>query len=618
MKTRRTPRGALLWLIAGIIAPLVIVGGLLGVMGSASQGLENVPIALVNNDELITETDEFGVETIIFASRPLVTELVTNEDFAVDWVITNSAQANELLAQGDVYAIVEIPKNFSQAVTTLDQATPQQASFTIKTDPSRSYLAGLLGDQIGQALASAVSDEFGKEITSGLFTAVVELGDAFAKTAEGATKLADGTAELADGVGELDTATTELASGYGTFDDGLSDFTDGVSSLSDGLDTFEAETQTLPTLSSSIKTYTDGVSSVATGLSGLNSTGAFSSITGTTGTAVQSLLSALASLGSSSSALASGADTALSGVRTGIIAFDKGADALDEAGQEISDGSGEIRSGVVDLSVGVSELANGVGELAEGTREFSDGVNEGSTEIQDQGFSQPSDKSLDALISPIVFSQQDKSASVGFQETLSSIFVPLGLWLVALVYFLLLPKPPARTLTSTLPTAKILWRSLKPVLAMVALQTIVVTALLHTVAGLDWSSVGWTLPLVLLTALATTGSHFLVWTWRPMWLAPLSITALVLQVVTMGTLIPIEILPSIYQSFASLTPVSWSSDGILAALAGGDTPRVVTDLVLLGGSFLVSVALSFIALRSQRSAAVRRELGLSLSVMRMA
>jgi uncharacterized phage infection (PIP) family protein YhgE len=109
-----------------------------------------------------------------------------------------------------------------------------------------------------------------------------------------------------------------------------------------------------------------------------------------------------------------------------------------------------------------------------------------------------------------------------------------------------------------------------------------------------------------------------VWTWRPMWLAPLSITALVLQVVTMGTLIPIEILPSIYQSFASLTPVSWSSDGILAALAGGDTPRVVTDLVLLGGSFLVSVALSFIALRSQRSAAVRRELGLSLSVMRMA
>ena len=120
-----------LWVLVAIVTPVIIIGGLLGALSSAGNGLERVPVALVNNDELIRETDEEGEETVIFASKPLVTELVTSEDFAVDWLVTNSEQARALLASGDVYAIVEIPEDFSLAVTTLDSKAPQQATFTI-------------------------------------------------------------------------------------------------------------------------------------------------------------------------------------------------------------------------------------------------------------------------------------------------------------------------------------------------------------------------------------------------------------------------------------------------------------------------------------------------------
>jgi hypothetical protein len=51
MKTR-SPLS--LWIIAGLLTPLVIVGGLLGALSSGENALERVPVALVNNDELIT------------------------------------------------------------------------------------------------------------------------------------------------------------------------------------------------------------------------------------------------------------------------------------------------------------------------------------------------------------------------------------------------------------------------------------------------------------------------------------------------------------------------------------------------------------------------------------
>jgi putative membrane protein len=135
----------------------------------------------------------------IFASKPLVTELVTSDDLPWTGLVTGSEQARALLAAGDVYAIVEIPEDFSYAVTTLETDNPEQATFTIITDASHSYVAGLLSDQIGSALASGVSDEFGSGIMEGLFTAIVEIADGFDEIADGADTLADGVEEVSEG-----------------------------------------------------------------------------------------------------------------------------------------------------------------------------------------------------------------------------------------------------------------------------------------------------------------------------------------------------------------------------------------------------------------------------------
>ncbi len=593
-----------LWIVAGVLTPLVIIGGLLGASTSGDSALERVPVALVNNDELIRETDESGEETIIFASKPLVTELVTSEDFAVDWLVTGSRQARALLASGDVYAIVEIPEDFSLAVTTLDSDNPQAATFTIITDSSRSYLASVLSDQIGVALATGVSDEFGSGIMDGLFSAIVEIADGFDDIAEGSDTLASGVEDVANGVSELNDGVGDVASGYEEFDDGLGEYTDGVTALSDGLDALGAGTAALPDLSAGVKSYTEGVSAISGGLSALRS-----SLSGVP--MAQALIDQLALAASGGSTLSSQTTTALTGVRTGIIELDKGADALDEAGQDLASGSGDIRDGVNDLAEGTGTLEEGMVELAEGAREFADGVAEGASDLRENSGSAPSEQAMDVLTSPVVFEGQDSYESVTFQGTLSSALVPVGMWLTALVYFLALPSYSSRVLGSTARTQALLLRATRPVLMMVGSWSAIVLTLLHTLGGMSWGLLGFTAPIIVVSALALAAMHFAVWAWNPRWLAPLSLGALIIQIVSLRSVVPIEILPGFYQAISGFTPLGWGTDALITALAGADASRIVSSLVALSAVAVAAYAVSAIIVHSQRHVATRTEVRLA-------
>jgi putative membrane protein len=558
-----------LWILVAIVTPVIIIGGLLGALSSAGNGLERVPVALVNNDELIRETDDNGEETIIFASKPLVTELVTSEDFAVDWLVTNSEQARALLASGDVYAIVEIPKDFSLAVTTLDSEDPQQATFTIITDSSRSYLAGVLSDQVGAALAAGVSDEFGSGIMDGLFAAIVDISDGFQETADAADELASGVEGVSDGM-------SELASGYEDFDDGLGEFAAGTRGLSDGLDALSASTSQL--------------SQISTGLSAIKDSGAL------TGNPAQPTLNTLID------ALA----VAIPGVSNGIVALDKGADALADSSVDLEAGSGDIRDGL-------SALAEGTETLSDGSREFADGLAEGATELGDNAFATADDETSTVLTSPVTFTSQDRSGDVSLQETFSSVLAPVGMWLVALLYFLVLPSYSSRVLGSSAKTSTLLSRAVRPILGVVLAWTAIVTLMIHTLGSVSWASVVITAPLVALTALAFATLHFAIWAWNPRWLAPLSLGAFVIQIVSLGNLIPLEILPSFYQAISGLTPLGWSIEALIAGFAGAEGARLWAPIAALAVITAISTVLSALSLQSRRTAGIRSEVMLPAS-----
>ncbi len=637
---RDTRRQRLSWWAGAVALPLILIATLLGVVTSADTAIERIPVALVNNDELVERTDDNGEEEIILASRPLVTELVSSDDFEVNWVITGSSQAADLLAAGEVYAVLEIPENFSEAVLSLDTDSPEQATFSITTDPSHSYLAGVLSDQLGATIASTISAEFGREITAGLFTAIVDLGDGITEAAEGAEEVAEATEELADGVSELKEGsqelaegTSDLADGYIEFDDGLEEYLDGLRKLADGAEDLNRGTEGLPALADGVETYTDGVSGLATllgvyqqaNLLGGGGQTVADLIPGTpspTGDkTLDDLITDLSTAAAGGSTLATSVDTAISGVRTGITGLDEGADALAENSYSLQEGSDDIRSGLIDLADGVEEFDDGIGdleegtaELAEGMEEFADGLSDAASDIAAEGLEEPSDSELDTLLSPIGFVEDDRPESIGFQETLTSVFVPVALWFVALLGTLRLPSLSHRILGSTATTARIVRKSLLPVLGTVAIQAIVAIALMHTLGGLALGDLGWSTLVVTSTALGFTAVHYFVWLWKPRLLASLSISAGVIQVITLGSVIPLEALPGLYQTLGGFSPMAWSADALIAAIAGGDSGRISAGVAGLLAITAVSLALARIALGRLRARAMRETLGLTDAV----
>jgi len=637
---RDTRRQRLSWWAGAVALPLILIATLLGVVTSADTAIERIPVALVNNDELVERTDDNGEEEIILASRPLVTELVSNDDFEVNWVITGSTQAADLLAAGEVYAVLEIPENFSEAVLSLDTDSPEQATFSITTDPSHSYLAGVLSDQLGATIASTISAEFGREITAGLFTAIVDLGDGITEAAEGAEEVAEATEELADGVSELKDGseelaegTSDLADGYIEFDDGLEEYLDGLRKLADGAEELNRGTKELPALADGVETYTDGVSGLATllgvyqqaNLLGGGGQTVADLIPGTpspTGDkTLDDLITDLSAAAAGGTTLATSVDTAISGVRTGITGLDEGADALAENSYPLQEGSDDIRSGIIDLADGVKEFDEGIGdleegttELAEGMEEFADGLSDAASDIADEGLEEPSDSELDTLLSPIGFLEDDRPESIGFQETLTSVFVPVALWFVALLGTLRLPALSHRILGSTATTARIVRKSLLPVLGTVAIQAVVAIALMHTLGGLALGDLGWSTLVVSSTALGFTALHYFVWLWRPQQLVQLSISAGIIQVITLGSLIPLEALPGLYQTLGGFSPMAWSADALIAAIAGSDTGRISAGVAGLLGLTSVSLVLARIALGRLRGRAMRETLGLTDAV----
>ena len=621
MMSSLTRSGGGLWMGAAVLMPLVVIGSLLGLTASADTALERIPVALVNNDELVTTTNDDGEEEFILASRPLITELITNDTTRVDWVITSTEAANTLLANGEVYAVFEIPADFSQAVSSLSTSDPRQATFTIRTDPTRSYLSGIVGDQLGDSIGKALSVEFAEQTTKGLFTVIVDLGDAFGEAAdaaatisEGTTDLSEGISTLAEGMPELDEGATDLAEGYATFDNGLGEYTAGVTALSDGLDSLQAGTSGLSALSTGVSNYTTGVS----GLSALLTYRVGLMASSADKTALEVIALQLAGAAAGGSTLSSQTATALSGITSGVLEIDKGADALDLSGQEIMTASdafrgatGDFAEGISELSTGVVDLNSGATELAEGVDEFATGLSEGADEIQSAATTVPSAQALTALTSPVVFSGEDRSDAVSAHTSLASIIIPLGLWLVVLVTLLIAPRLSSHALTSTSRPARLVRTSFGPLLGIGAVQALFALTLLHTLGGAGWSTLGASAGVIVAGVFAFLALHYLVWVWRSSWLPALSIGFGALQIASIGTLVPTEIFPAPYRVLEGLTPVSWFTDALLAGISGGDPARIIGGVVALVAVGTLATVVTIPLMKHRQTHELRSRLGLT-------
>jgi putative membrane protein len=542
-------RGAL---AAVVLVPLAFAGLFVGAVSQLSHGIDSIPAAIVNNDAVATSTASDGTKSSILAGRELVTQLTGKKSAGFKWTITNSAGAKADLANGTVYAILTVPKDFSKSIVSLSSASPQRANLGITTDDAHNYLTGSVAQVVGDSLTSAFGKAITQQYISGLYSSVGTVGGSLSKAA-------DGAAGLSSGAGSLSTGLSSLAGGASSAQSGAQSLAGGLRSLSGGA-----------------TTYTRTVSQVSAALTQATAALAANPADPTALATVQSLTANLAQVSAGGAQLAGGV-------------------------QKSASGAGSLATGLSQLSSGASSSASGAQSLATGADSLASGLRSGASQVPSFSAAQGK-KAADIASSPIGVhvTRENEVSSPG--QIIATLFVPLGLWIGSLAVFLVLRPVTRRTLSSTAASGRLVLSAVARASIVTAAQALLLVGLLHIAVGVSWTLLPATILFSLVMALAFTAFHYLLTIGLGRAGLVVSIFLLAVQITSTGGLYPIQLLAGPFQFISPFLPLTYGVQGMQAIIANSGVGSAIVAALALAAFGIASMVIALFAVRRIRRA----------------
>jgi putative membrane protein len=646
----RILRSPLVRLLIVAIVPAVVLGVFVAALAAADDGSARIPAALVNNDKLIQTKGADGKTSTVAAGRLVVTGLTkpTSSDAgaSIDWTLTNTKDAQKMLADGDVYAIVTIPKTFSKSISSVSSSTPKQADIRIKTDDAHGTIVSQIGGVVGDTIASTVGGQITTSVVSGLYGGYATVRSSLLKAADGATSLGDGASSLSTGLDKAADGGAGLATGAGSLGDGARQLASGASSLGTGLDSAATGAGSAASgakrLASGIDTYTDGVTSYTKGvnqlLSGIvsgsrtsaaaqtqlaggtskiadslraltqdptlsaQSRGALTQIAGQLDTisSGQSKLAAGSSqiAGNAGIAQLRGAGTKLSG---GGVSLDSGAKALASGLAQLpggirsaASGAGKLATGAAQLGTGADKLSTGASQLTQGVRKSADGADQlasgankigsglkdGAKQVPNLTKAQQT-KAGKVIANPVNASATRENPLSGPGQIVSTLIVPVGLWIGAAALVLLFGAVSRRLLATGVGTGRLVGGALLRGVVVAVVQAVLIVVLLAATLGVGWSALAPLFLVAVVGGIAFLAIHQLLQALFERAGTVLSIVLLGVQLVAVGGIYPIELVSEPFQVISPFLPLTAAVNATTAVLTGSSAGTVGTAVLSL-------------------------------------
>ncbi|WP_245976953.1 YhgE/Pip family protein [Cryobacterium soli] len=321
-------------LVALMLVPVLYGGLYLWANQDPYAGLDRVPVALVVAD---TGAESDGTTTNY--GSDVAEQLI--DDGTFDWHTVTAATAKAGVADATYDFSVTIPADFSSSIASSSTDSPHQATITLTTNDTNSYLASTIGSQAAQSIRDAivarVNEQAADQLLIGLSdirSSLVDAADGAGQLTDGAGTAADGGSSLADGASQLADGTGQLATGAGSLADGTGKVADGASQVADGTGQVAS-----------------GADALATG-AGTLSTGAGSLAAGTAqvATGADSLATATGQVADGTAALSQGAASLVEGTAK----VSAGADQVSAAAQKVADGTTKLNTAAQEASAGVA------------------------------------------------------------------------------------------------------------------------------------------------------------------------------------------------------------------------------------------------------------------------
>ncbi len=632
-------------LITIIVMPLLYGAMYLWAFWNPFDEVNKVPVALVNED---TGAQVQGKP--LRAGDQVAQALMDSGQ--LDLTEMSADAAAKGVADGDYYFSITLPADFSRNIASPSGADPQQAQLKFTFNDANNYLASVIGQNAAREVLNEVNAKIGEQSIGTVLTGLTDAGQGLDQAADGAQQLAtgltsanDGAQRLADGAhalsSGLDTAsagsaqlaagTRKLAGAIDTATDPLLEVLDRVGGLS--LDPAEVAIAAQH-LSGAVRSTTDRIAAL-----NVNSAQAAAIVDQAVGflqtnpdPAVRDAGHALAGaqrllraqgidpttddglirlrdsaskleheLGDPNSSLRVFLARALDGgLRSDIAELRDGVDELNSGAQRLSTGLVQLASGGSALSAGASELADGTDRLQAGSQELAGKLREGTTLIPSWTPQQRTDVAR-TMSAPVSLDVVTNNPAATFGTGFAPFFMPLALFIGALITWMLLTPLQSRPIVNGLGALRVVLASYWPGLLVAVCQVVVMYAVVHFGVGLDAKYPLATMAFLILVAgvflamIQAFNAVFGVAVGRVVTLA-----FLMLQLVSAGGIYPVETTAKPFQIIHPFDPMTYAVNGLRQLTVGGIDERLWIALAVLTGLLLVSLAASAWAARRNR------------------
>ncbi|MET7380113.1 YhgE/Pip domain-containing protein [Streptomyces sp. NPDC005526] len=286
--------------------------------------------------------------------------------------------------------------------------------------------------------------------------------------------------------------------------------------------------------------------------------------------------------------LNTGAGKVAAGARklhAGLGTASTGASGLDQ-------GVGKLRTGADDLSGGMYKLVDGSGKLA-------GGLHDGAKRIPDYD-KKSRDARTGVMADPVQLAARDLHHAPNYGTGFAPYFIPLSLWVGAMVAYMLIPPMNRRALAAGASARRIALAGWLPVVAVGVLQTSALMAVLH-----------WAIGLQMVRAAGTVGFLFLVaacFAAIVQWLNArfgaagriLVLALLMLQLTSAGGTYPVQTSPGFFNAIHPFLPMSYVVGALRRLITGGGLGPVWTACAVLTAFTAGALALTALAARRRQ------------------
>ena len=434
--------------------------------------IDNLPVAVVNMDK-----GDKGNELInnIKDSKKLKLSIISMDE------------ANAGLNNGDYYAIINIPENFTDSMQSASELFKYHATITYSPNQKSNYLSSQIINTVVLTVEKNLDNAVNSEIVGSLSETIESVPEnletiskGFSDLESGTSKLSDGskaivsgTENLTDGITKLEEGSKNLKNGSETLNSKYSEFNSSLKELSDSLNLLQNETSSLSGVNDKLTELSGAVTGLKNGTENLkNSLSQLSAICNNINndpTATSNERTLCGALYSSVGVNAgvnnlylnlSGLEQEISKLSTTKTKLEKlqGATVkLSYGSKKLYEASVAIQSGISNVSSGSNELYNGINQLGTGANELSTGIktlDQGITVLNTSVGS--AKKELDNKIKttkdevkkvnglkeyskePIKVETEEVNKVSSYGTAFSPLFISIALWVGSLMLFIVL------------------------------------------------------------------------------------------------------------------------------------------------------------------------------------